>query len=198
MCLPADRRTALLRFRMAELAQATGHSTRSLPNYLEEIRNHPVAIVYRAANQHPIGRIEICDRFWPYHKSVSASAQDPERTSFIARVRGLFREPACVQSTFSAAVLAADWGRAGATLDQVERAILLGCARKYVALFHPGGGALITSLPYFAGIVAEVAGRERNLNYGRYLAARVRKMENQWRAHANIASAKPPSATETK
>ena len=30
VCLHADRRTAQLRFRMAELAQATGHSTRSL------------------------------------------------------------------------------------------------------------------------------------------------------------------------
>jgi hypothetical protein len=144
VCLHADRRTAQLLFRMAELAQATGHSTRSLTNYLEEIRNHPVAIVYRAANQHHIGRIEICDRFWPYHKSVSASAQDPERTLIIARVRGLFLVPACVQSTFSAAdeKLAADWCRAGATLDQVERAILLGCARKYVALFNHGGGSL--------------------------------------------------------
>jgi hypothetical protein len=65
VCLHADRRTAQLRFRMAELAQATGHSTRSLTNYLEEIRKAEVAVVYRAANQHELGRIEIGDRFWP-------------------------------------------------------------------------------------------------------------------------------------
>ena len=38
VCLHADRRTAQLRFRMAELAHATGHSTRSLTSYLEELR----------------------------------------------------------------------------------------------------------------------------------------------------------------
>jgi len=36
VCLYGDRRTAQLRFRMAELAHATGHSTRSLTTYLEE------------------------------------------------------------------------------------------------------------------------------------------------------------------
>lgn len=59
VCLHADRRSAQLRFRMAELAQATGHSTRSLTSYLEEIRKSEVALVYRAANQHELGRIEV-------------------------------------------------------------------------------------------------------------------------------------------
>ena len=53
---------------MAELARATGHSTRSLTTYLEELRRSEVAVVYRAANQHELGRVEICDRFWPYVK----------------------------------------------------------------------------------------------------------------------------------
>ena len=68
VCLHADRRTAQLRFRMAELAQATGHSTRSLTSYLEELRRTEVSHIYRAANQHEVGRIEIRDRFWPYEK----------------------------------------------------------------------------------------------------------------------------------
>src|SRR5207302_7730976 len=58
VCLHADRRTAQLRFRMAELAHATGHSTRSLTSYLEELRSREVSIVYRAANQHELGRSE--------------------------------------------------------------------------------------------------------------------------------------------
>jgi hypothetical protein len=45
VCLRADRHTAQLRFRMAELAQATGHSTRSLTTYLEELRRTEVAVV---------------------------------------------------------------------------------------------------------------------------------------------------------
>jgi len=200
VCLHADRRTAQLRFRMAEVAQATGHSTRSLTTYLEELQKQEVGLVYRAANQHQVGRIEIRDRFWPYDKQASASMEDPEEALFVARVRGLYLEPACVSSTFSAAdeKLAADWYRAGLALDQIQRAILLGCARKYVALFNHANGSPITSLQYFVGLVQEVAAMELNLNYWRYLAARVRKMESQWRARANFAPAQPSAATETK
>ena len=141
VCLHADRRTAQLRFRMAELAHATGHSTRSLTSYLEELRSREVSIVYRAANQHELGRIEICDRFWPYNKPPAARLEDPEQGLYVARVRGLFLEPACVNAVFSAAdeKLAAEWYRAGVSLDQVQRAVLMGCARKYVALFQSAG-----------------------------------------------------------
>lgn len=199
VCLHADRRTAQLRFRMAELAQATGHSTRSLTTYLDELRHTEVALVYRAANQHELGRMEIGDRFWPYVKAAAPSQEDPEQALYVARVRGLFLEPACVSSVFSAAdaKLAAEWYRAGMSLDQVQRAILLGCARKYVALFSHPGGSPITCLQYFAGIVQEVATADMSLDYWRYLAARIRKMETQWRAHANFAPATPAPNTET-
>jgi len=199
VCLHADRRTAQLRFRMAELAQATGHSTRSLTTYLDELRRTGVAIVYRAANQHELGRMEICDRFWPYLKPVDSSTEDPEQALYVARVRGFFLEPACVSAVFSAAdeKLAAEWYRAGVPLDQVQRAILMGCTRKYVALFQNSGGSPITCLQYFAAIVPEIAGLEMPLNYWRYLAARMRKMESQWRAQANFAPATRENQKET-
>jgi hypothetical protein len=201
VCLHADHRTAQLRFRMAELAQATGHSTRSLTSYLEEIRKSEVALVFRAANQHEPGRIEIRDSFWPYHKQAAETAEDPEQRLYVSRVRGLFLEPACVRAVFSPAdeKLAGEWYRAGVPLDQIERAILMGCARKYVALFnHPGSAAPISSLQYFAGPLEEIAAMEMPLNYWRYLAARVRKMETQWRAYASFASAAPAENQETK
>lgn len=199
VCLHADRRTAQLRFRMAELAQATGHSTRSLTTYLDELRRTEVALVYRAANQHELGRMEVCDRFWPYVKPVATSQEDPEQMLYVARVRGLFLESACVSSVFSAAdeKLAAEWYRAGVPLDRVQRAILLGCARKYVALFHHPGGSRITWLQYFAAIVPEVATLDMSRDYWRYLAMRMRKMENQWRAQAHFAPAPPAPNTET-
>jgi hypothetical protein len=200
VCLQADRRTAQLRFRMAELARATGHSTRSLTSYLEELRRTEVGAVYRAANQHELGRIEICDRFWPYQKQTAATLEDPEQALYVARVRGLFLEPACVSAVFGAAdeKLAAEWYRAGVPLDHVERAILMGCARKYVGLFNQPGGEPIASLQYFAAIVLEVAALEMPLNYWRYLGARVRKMESQWRAQANFAPATQATNTETR
>lgn len=202
VCLHADRQTAQLRFRMAELAKAIGHSTRSLTTYLEELRRREVSLVYRAANQHEVGRIEICDRYWPYEKqvTVAAAAADPEQVLYVARVRSLFLEKACVVSSFSAAdeKLAVEWYRSGVALDQVQRAILMGCARKYVALFQQPGGTPIVALQYFAAIVPEVVGMDLNLNYWRYLAARVQKMEAQWRAQAKFASAVRAPEKETK
>jgi len=112
VCLHADRRTAQLRFRMAELAQATGHSTRSLTSYLEELGRTEVSQIYRATNQHEVGRIEIRDRFWPYEKQQPATLEDPEQALFVTRVRGLFLEPACVSSAFSAARMR-NWRRIG-------------------------------------------------------------------------------------
>ena len=163
VCLHADRQTAQLRFRMAELAKAIGHSTRSLTTYLEELRRREVSLVYRAANQHEVGRIEICDRYWPYEKQAMASTADPEQVLYVARVRGLFLEKACVSSSFSAAdeKLAVQWYRSGVPLDQVQRAMLMGCARKYVALFKQVGGTPIVALHYFEAIVAEVAAMVR-------------------------------------
>jgi hypothetical protein len=200
VCLHADRRTAQLRFRIAELAQATGHSRRSLTTYLEELRTTEVGLVYRAANQHEFGRIEICDRFWPYVKQPGGSQEDPEQALYVARVRGLFLEPACVSSIFSAAdeKLAIQWYRSGVPLDQVRRAVLLGCARKYVSLVNNAAGSLITGLQYFAGIVQEVATFDVSLDYWRHLAMRMPKIESQWRAQATFAPATRPANAETK
>lgn len=52
---------------------------------------------------------------------------------------------ACVSAGFSAAdeKLAAEWYRAGLSLDQVQRAILLGCTRQYVVLTTSPGDELI-------------------------------------------------------
>ena len=55
--------------------------------------------------------------------------------------------------------------------------------------FNRDGGSPVTSLHYFAGPLEEVAGMELNMNYWRYLAARVKKMQTQWRAQANLARA---------
>ena len=201
LCLHADRRTAQLRFRLAELAQATGHSVRSVTTYLEQLRLHEVCIVFTASNQHEHGRIEISDRFWPYHKQgASGQGSNPEQALYVARVRDLFLSPGCVAAAFSAAdeKLAAQWYRDGVLLEIVERAILLGCARKYISLSKHPESTPITSLTYFAGVIDEVRHTEVGMDYWRYLAARVKKMEAHCRAHAKFAAAQPSPATETK
>ena len=68
-----------------------------------------------------------------------------------------FLTPACVQAMFTAAdeKLAFDLYRRGVSMEQMHRAIWLGCARKYVAMLNGRTRIAITSLPYFADIVEE-------------------------------------------
>ncbi len=65
-------------------------------------------------------------------------------------MRGLFLAPACVQVGFSAAdeKIVAGLHRRGVSLKQITRAILLGCARKYISMINDGVRAPITSLQY--------------------------------------------------
>src|SRR5258707_13310598 len=84
--------------------------------------------------------LEICDRFWPYQRQQTPERRLGPETKFVDRVRGLFLAPACVQASFSAAdeKLALGMYRRGVSMEQISRAILLGCARKYVAMLNAG------------------------------------------------------------
>ena len=87
--------------------------------------------------------IEIADRFWPYHKQLCETPVS-DQTRYTERVRRLFLSRACVQGTFGAAdeKLAVELYRRHVPLEQIERAYLLGCVRKYVALLNRPGAAL--------------------------------------------------------
>ena len=64
--------------------------------------------------------------------------------------------------------------------EQIERAFLLGCARKYVALLNGQISGPIVSLNYFSGLIEEVARLETSPDYWRYLKQRVDRLEQQW------------------
>ena len=105
-----------------------------------------------------------------------------QRQSSSHRVRGLFLAPACVQASFSAAdeKLALDMYRRGVSMEQITRAILLGCARKYVAMLNAGTRTPITSLQYFADIVEEVKESAIPESYWEPLRSKMARMEQQW------------------
>ena len=89
----------------------------------------------------PANLIVIRDSFWPYTRtSVSICAPEAER--YVAEVRRIFLSQRCVSSAFTPADdrIAADWHRSGIPLECVERAILLGCLRKYATLINHGSG----------------------------------------------------------
>jgi hypothetical protein len=64
-------------------------------------------------------------------------------------------------------------------LKQIERGILLACARKYVALCN-GGDGMITSLGYFQNVIEEAATLHVSDDYWRHLQHRVKRLELEW------------------
>jgi hypothetical protein len=125
---------------------------------------------------------EICDSFWPYQKQPPSERFLGPETEFVPRVRGLFLAPACVQASFSAAdeKLALDMYLRGISIEQITRAILLGCARKYVSMFNAGTRTPIASLQYFADIVEEVKESEIPESYWEPLRSKMAWFEQQW------------------
>jgi hypothetical protein len=63
------------------------------------------------------------------------------------------------------------------SLENVERAILLGCTRKCTALLNGQITGPIASLNYFRGIIEEVEQLQMTADYWRYLELTLNRME---------------------
>ena len=107
-----------------------------------------------APNQYRRSRLRVCPEYWPYAaeapsagREVATQSPRVEASAYVAEVRRMFREPACVQGRFGPADerLAADWQRAGVSLATVQRAILLGSVRKSMSLLDRPDGEPVRS-----------------------------------------------------
>ena len=179
-CLRAGRHTSCLHTTLDELAQAMTRAPTAVAMNLDELEQCDVCRVIRNGGSQL--ELEIRDRFWPYQKQqIPGCAPEPE-AEFVRTVRGLFLAPPCVQASFSAAdeKIAVGLHRRGVSVEQVTRAILLGCARKYVAMINAGVRTPITSLQYFADIVEEVSESAIPESYWEPLRTKVTRMEQQW------------------
>jgi hypothetical protein len=193
LCLEADRHTGRARIGSAALTRILRRDAASIEAGLDELQHQGVC--ERQADQ-----VEICDRFWPYQKQVPLAAGPPE-VEFLRQARAAFLAPACVRSTFTAAdeQLARNLGRSGVTLEQLRRAIWLGCARKYVALLNGQSQLPITSLAYFASLIEEVSQPQIPASYWDHVRRRMEEMEKRWlqmadsvaTTHASPAEAPP-------
>lgn len=179
ICLTANRRTGCLRATVGELARATTRAPTAIDMDVEELEQRGVCCVRR--DQSPQLTLEIRDRFWPYQRQQPPGRSGAE-VEFLDKVRRLFLAPPCVQASFSAAdeKLALDLYRRGISMEQITRAILLGCARKYVAMLNAGTRTPITSLQYFADIVEEVKESAIPESYWEPLRSKTARMEQQW------------------
>ena len=192
LCLQAERHTGRVVLNVAAWAQALGKDPAWIQACLGELyRNH----VCEAGG----GGVEICDRFWPYEKQAGGAAAAPE-AEFVRQVRAAFLKPACVRSVFTAAdeKLVLNLYRRDVSLEQVLRAIWLGCARKYAAMLNGQTRQPITSLAYFASLVEEVGQPQIPASYWDHVRRRMEEMEKRWvqtvnRPQAAGAMTEPPA-----
>jgi hypothetical protein len=178
-CLRAGRHTGCLRATVEELARAMTRAPTAVAMNIKELEERSVCCVVR--NEGTMFMLEIRDSFWPYQRQQAPGRSGAE-VEFVQKVRELFMAPACVEASFSAAdeKLALGMHRRGVSMEQIKRAILLGCARKYVAMLNAKSRTPITSLQYFSDIVEEVSEPAIPESYWEPLRAKVTRMEQQW------------------
>jgi hypothetical protein len=192
LCLHAERASGMVYASAADLAGELEKSDAAIICYLQELVEAGICRVTG------LRRIEIQDAFWPYCAEPAGGA--PPGESYVAAVRRLFLGQGCVHSSFppSDQQLAGEWDRRGVPLQTVERAILLGCLRKYVTLVNHGGGPPITTLHYFSNLIEEVSQTPISPGYWNYLAHRVKDCELRWRQLRPPVAGEPTGQRERK
>lgn len=172
LCLNADRHTGQVRVPLSEIARELER-----PETWAQTAIHELVEGGICRWMGPV--VEIADLYWPYEKQPSGGgAQD-----YVAQVRRMLLAPACVRCRFTPAdeKLARDLHRRGIGLTQIQRAILLGCARKYATLLANGvTWAPIASLSYFAAIIEEVCQTNTADSYWAYIHRKAGELERQW------------------
>lgn len=174
LCLNADRHTGRIRIPLAEMAQALGKSECEIQTARDEL-------IERGLCRRDLDlEMEIADHYWPYEKQRS----EPGPEQYVAQVRKLLSEPACVRCRFTAAdeKMARDLYQQGVSLAQVARAIWLGCARKYATLLSNQEPAMpIASLRYFAAVIDEVVSQANTSEaYWAYVRRKAATLEQEW------------------
>jgi hypothetical protein len=128
------------------------------------------------------GEIEICDGFWPYVEFNRAEAVGDDVASYVETVRRFLAARNCVNQVFNPAdaQLAMQMFRDKVELISIERGILLGCARRYVALLNGTAVGPISGLKYFSSAIQDVRTLQISDGYCDHLASRIAKFEQQW------------------
>lgn len=181
LSLEADRRTGAHTTTHADLAVALGKSKRIIGRYVRELEAKGVCQVRHGKNQYAVTRIEIMDRFWPYHRmDPRPSTQD--QGAYIDSVRRWFIDLGCASGRFSSAdqQTAERWDERHVPLAIVQDALLLGACRKYSAWLGGEGSAPIRNLCYFESLVKEIQEHPMPAGYAEYLRSRIGQLAAQW------------------
>jgi hypothetical protein len=205
ICLNASRKSGRISVSYSALAHTLGRSRRSIATHFDELKRQGVCHVNPAVNQHHCTEVEVCDDFWPYTKT-DCGIQPSESGRYIASIRSFLSKRACVRSSFSAAdeKFAGDLMAQDVPLERIERAIALGCCRKYVSLLNGTDSGTIFSFAYFRDVIDEVCDPEIPSGYWEYVMPELLHLEKKWAekqneaAGAKAASADGPKNEETR
>jgi hypothetical protein len=177
-CLHAERNTGRLDLVETNMTRALGKSPQLIQGCIEEMEQQGICRRWRAAKGQGVDQIEVCDDFWPYEKDP-LRARSVHETQYLERIRQLLIGHRCMAIAFTPAdrKLAFEFYQKGVPLENVRRAILLGCTRKCTTLLSTHVAEPITSLHYFRGIVEEVGQLQVSADYWRYLELSLNRME---------------------
>ncbi len=182
ICLNAERSTGLLHTTQVELARNLKKSHGAIRKYLVEMETAGISRNSFSNSPRTRGSVQISPPYWPY-EGEAENQPDDAADRFVAEIKTMLQERACVRSSFSTAdeVLARQWFDAAVPLDRIRQAILLGCARKYVAWRNnPAVQGPISSLRYFTPIIEEIAQQKLDPDYWEFLRARIPRHETLW------------------
>ena len=195
LCLQARRDTGVLETTQTELARGLHKGAASIRSYLREMETAGVCRSHFSHSPASRGHIEVTEAFWPYRKPESEKP-DPAAEAFVQTLKKLLQARPCVQTVFSAAdeILARSWFQQGLSLQRMERAILLGCVRKYASWRHHSRQGPIRSLRYFQSVLDELDQQEVGPDYWNYLRLRLDRMEKLWNQHPDPARPPEPDA----
>ncbi len=178
LCLNAERHSGRIVWEFEAVSSVLRRGDQSVRAAMDELRRQQICTLAQQADG---WTVEICDRFWPYEKTA-AGPSGRDQADYVRQVRQMMLRPSCVRAAFSAADerRAVDFYRRGVSLEQIQRAIWLGCARKYVALLNGQTPLWITSLHYFTAIVEEVAESAVGEGYWSHVRRQAEQLERRW------------------
>jgi hypothetical protein len=182
ICLNAERKTGILHTTQLELGRNLKRSPGSIRKYLVEMEKTGISRNSFSSSPRTRGSVQISPPYWPY-ESEEEYQSDDRADQFVSEIRTMMQERACVRSSFSTAdeVLARQWFDAAVPLEQIRQAILLGCARKYVAWRNnPATQGPISTLRYFISILEEIAKQKLDPDYWEFLRSRIQRHEKLW------------------
>jgi hypothetical protein len=185
VCLNAERATGILPTTQSELARNLNKSHGAIRKYLSEMEKAGISQNSFYNNPTVRGCVQISPAFWPYENenAGSASACNAAVEKYIAEIKNMLTARACVRVSFSMAdeILARQWFNNEVSLEQIEQAILLGCARKYVAWRNSQStqGQILT-LRYFEPILEEIGKQKTDSDYWEFLRLKIQRQEKLW------------------